>query len=73
MSSLISADNTWVLWGLLVGDAALAIWLEQKYKWAGKVTGCVIALIQNYRMCPGSAGYDDSFQRRDHPNRISCL
>lgn len=31
MSSLISADNTWVLWGLLVGDAALAIWLEQKF------------------------------------------
>ncbi len=45
MSSLISADNTWVLWGLLVGDAALAIWLEQKYKWASKVTGCVLALL----------------------------
>lgn len=45
MSSLISADNTWVLWGLLVGDAALAIWLEQKYKWASKITGCVLALL----------------------------
>ncbi len=38
-------DNTWVLWGLLVGDAALAIWLEQKYKWASKITGCVLALL----------------------------
>ena len=47
MSSLISADNTWVLWGLLVGDAALAIWLEQKYKWASKITGCVLALLGN--------------------------
>lgn len=28
MGSLISADNTWVLWAILVGDAALAIWLE---------------------------------------------
>ena len=45
MSSLISADNTWVLWGLLVGDAALAIWLEQKFKWASKITGCVLALL----------------------------
>ena len=45
MSSLISADNTWVLWGLLVGDAALAIWLEQKYKWASKITGSVLALL----------------------------
>ena len=45
MESLISADNTWVLWAILVGDAALAIWLEQRYKWASKVTGCVLALL----------------------------
>lgn len=45
MNSLISADNTWALWSLLIGDAALAIWLEQKYKWASKVTGCVLALL----------------------------
>lgn len=45
MGSLISADNTWVLWAILVGDAALAIWLEQRYKWASKVTGCVLALL----------------------------
>lgn len=45
MHALISPDNTWVLWTLLVGDAALAIWLEQKYKWANKITGCVLALL----------------------------
>ncbi len=45
MRTLISADNTWALFAILVVIAALAIWMEQKYKWAGKVTGCVIALI----------------------------
>ena len=44
MKTLISADNTWALFAILVVVAALAIWMEQKYKWAGKVTGCVIAL-----------------------------
>lgn len=24
---------------------ALAIWLEQKYEWANKVTGCILALV----------------------------
>ena len=57
MNSLINADNTWVLWGILVGDAALAIWLEQKYQWASKVTGCVLAmlgtmLLANFRIIP---------------------
>ena len=45
MSSLISADNTWVLFAILVVIAAAAIWLEQNFKWASKVTGCVLALL----------------------------
>ena len=45
MGSLISAENTWALWAILVGIAALAIWLEQKYSWASKITGCVLALL----------------------------
>lgn len=45
MGSFISADSTWVLWALLVGDAALAIWLEQRYKWASRITGCVLAML----------------------------
>lgn len=44
-NSLISPDNTWVLWAIMVGIAALAIALEQKYAWASKVTGCVLALV----------------------------
>ena len=64
MKTLISADNTWALFAILVVVAALAIWMEQKYKWAGKVTGCVIALIgamilSNIRVIPTDApAYD---------------
>ena len=42
---LISADNHWALFAILAAIAALAIFLEQKYNWASKVTGCVLALI----------------------------
>jgi uncharacterized membrane protein len=45
MHTLISADNTWALWAILTGFAALSIYLEQKYKLANKITGCVLALL----------------------------
>lgn len=45
MNSFISPDNTWVLWTILIGIAAISIVLEQKYRWAAKVTGAIIALI----------------------------
>ncbi|MGH4137579.1 DUF819 domain-containing protein [Clostridium sp.] len=45
MHTLINADNTWALWAILTGFAALSIYLEQKYKWANKITGCVLALL----------------------------
>lgn len=60
MSTLISADNTWALWAVLTAIAAISIWLEQKYDWAGKVTGCIIALVlamilSNLRIIPTDA------------------
>lgn len=45
MTSLISPDNAWALWAILVGWAAVSIWMEQTYKWASKVTGAIIGLI----------------------------
>lgn len=45
MSSFISPDNTWALWTILISAAAAAIVLEQKYEWANKVTGCILALF----------------------------
>lgn len=44
-ASLISPENTWALWAILTGIAALSIWLEQNYKWASKVTGAIIGLV----------------------------
>lgn len=45
MNSLINPDNTWALWTFLVVWAAISIVLEQKYKWASRITGAIIALI----------------------------
>ncbi|MBU3188259.1 DUF819 family protein [Clostridium bowmanii] len=45
MHTLINADNTWALWAILTGFAALSIYLEQEYKWANRLTGCVLALL----------------------------
>lgn len=42
---LIGADNTWVLWAVCALGAAISIYLEQKYEWAAKMTGAIIALI----------------------------
>lgn len=44
-NSLISSDNIWVLWAFITGWAALSIYLEQKYEWAAKISGAIIALI----------------------------
>lgn len=45
MNSFISADNAWALWSILVGIAALSIYLEQTYAWASKITGAIIGLV----------------------------
>ena len=43
--SLIAADDTWALLALMVASVALAIWLEQKYVWASKISGAIIVLL----------------------------
>ena len=45
MNSLISSDNTWMRWTFLVVQSAISIVLEQKYKWASKITGAIIELL----------------------------
>ncbi len=60
MSTLISADNTWALWSILIGIAAISIYLEQNYKWASKVTGSIIGLVAamllaNFNIIPTAA------------------
>ena len=43
--TLITADNIWGLMGVMCIGVALSIFLEQKYQWASKVSGAIIALI----------------------------
>lgn len=43
--TLIQADNTWGLLGVMVISVFLAIYLEQKYDWASKISGCILALL----------------------------
>ncbi len=42
---LISPDNTWMLWAIIVAGATISIILEQKYKWAATASGAIIALV----------------------------
>ena len=64
MTTLIPADNSWLLFAILTVIAACALWLEQKYKWAAKMSGCVLCLIAamvlaNLRIIPTDApAYD---------------
>ena len=43
--SLIAADDTWGLLAVLCVGVFIAIWLEQKYQWASKISGAIIALL----------------------------
>ncbi|TVT27084.1 DUF819 domain-containing protein [Salinicoccus cyprini] len=45
MNALISSDETWLLWAFLVGWAAVSIYLEQRFEWASKLSGAIIALL----------------------------
>ena len=43
--TLVAADDTWTLLFILVASVATAIFLEQKYACASKISGAIIALI----------------------------
>lgn len=63
--SLIAADDTWALLALMAASVALAIWLEQKYVWASKISGAIIALLialaaSNLAIIPTSCSLYDS-------------
>ena len=63
--SLIAPDDTWALLALLMVSVAFAIWLEQRYMWASKISGAIIALLialaaSNLSIIPTSCPlYDD--------------
>ncbi|HHV42770.1 MAG TPA: DUF819 domain-containing protein [Clostridiaceae bacterium] len=64
-NSLISADNTWALWAILVLITCISIYLEQKYNWAAKITGAIIGLLiamllANFNVIPTDAPVYDT-------------
>ena len=65
VQTLIAADNHWALLAVLFAATAIAIWLEQKYQWASKISGAIITLIialvlVNLHVIPDSAPvFDD--------------
>ena len=65
VQTVISAENHWALLAVLFAATALAIWLEQKYKWASRISGAIITLILavtlvNLHVIPDSAPvFDD--------------
>ena len=63
--TLISADDTWVLWTILIVFATISIYCEQHYKWAEKLSGPVIGLIlaifaTNVKLIPAASPVYDT-------------
>jgi len=60
MSTLISPQDTWTLWGIILVGVAFSIYLEQTFRWAAKLSGPVLALViamllSNFRVVPTEA------------------
>ena len=45
MNTLVRPENTWVLMSVMLLAVAASIYLEQRYVWASRITGAVIALV----------------------------
>ncbi len=63
-TTFISPDNTWALMAITCGWVAFAIYAEQTWKWASKVSGAIIALLgalvlSNTGIIPTSAPWFD--------------
>jgi uncharacterized membrane protein len=57
MKPLIGPEDTWTLWAVIIGGTGTAIWLEQAYRWAAKVSAPLLALglamvLSNSRVMP---------------------
>lgn len=64
MTTLIAAGHHAALWAFIAGGTALAIWMEQRFRWAARLSAPVIALLiamvlANARIVPTSASAYD--------------
>src|SRR3954471_11506034 len=64
MTSLIQPDDHAALWAIMAAGTAISIWLEQRFRWAARLSGPVLALLMamalsNTRVVPmESRAYD---------------
>ena len=42
---MISANETWILWSIIIVIATVSIYLENHYEWASKISGPIIGLL----------------------------
>ncbi|MBR3333784.1 MAG: DUF819 family protein [Clostridia bacterium] len=66
MRTLIAGDNHWALLAILFASTFLAIFLEQRYQWASKISGAIITLViaialVNLGVIPSEAPVFDDF------------
>jgi len=64
VTPLISPDDTWTLWAIILVGVAAAIFLEQNYRWAAKTSGPVLALVgamvlSNFKITPTESSVYD--------------
>jgi len=45
--TLISADQHWALWAVLLGSAAFGLWAE-KTRWGAKISGAVVSILSTF-------------------------
>lgn len=45
LPTVIAPTDAWALWAIILSGVAIAIYLEQTYRWAAKVSGPVLALV----------------------------
>lgn len=75
---LIGKENIWALWTVCVVFVALAIYLEQNYSWASKLSGAILCLIfalllSNLGIIPMNSGVWDSIWSYIVPLAIPLL
>ncbi len=60
LPSVLSPDDTWTLWAIILTGVAASIYLEQTYRWGAKLSGpvlCLVAamLLTNLKIMPPDA------------------
>lgn len=78
MQTLIGPDDAWLLWSVILAGVAASIFLEQRFTWAAKISGpvlalCLAMLLANLRVMPPSSPVYDTVQDRLVPLALPLL